>query len=102
MKKLHITKEQFSKSKYLNQKYGKLKFVSESGRYYKTDKGEVLNLFHEAKEYIDDDSIDVDSAEEFIIFDDPKIFEQISNVQKKEEKKVDAEIKEQGLTKQDV
>ena len=44
MKKLHITKEQFEKSKYFTKKYGALKFVSESGRLFKTDKGQVLRF----------------------------------------------------------
>ena len=44
MKKLHITKEQFEKSKYFTKKYGTLKFVSESGRLFKTDKGHVLRF----------------------------------------------------------
>ena len=44
MKKLHITKEQFEKSKYFTKKYGTLKFVSESGRLFKTDKGQVLRF----------------------------------------------------------
>lgn len=44
MKKLNITKKQYDESKYFNQKYGALKFVSESGKLYKTDKGVVLAL----------------------------------------------------------
>ena len=44
MKKLHITKEHFEKSKYFTKKYGTLKFVSESGRLFKTDKGHVLRF----------------------------------------------------------
>ena len=44
MKRLHITKEQFEKSKYFTKKYGTLKFVSESGRLFKTDKGQVLRF----------------------------------------------------------
>ena len=44
MKKLNITKKQYDESKYFNQKYGSLKFVSESGKLYKTDKGVVLAL----------------------------------------------------------
>ena len=42
MKKLNITKEQFEKSKYFKDKYGRLEYVSESGDVYKTDKGKVL------------------------------------------------------------
>ena len=42
MKKLNITKEQFEKSRYFKDKYGKLEYVSESGKVFKTDKGKVL------------------------------------------------------------
>ena len=48
MKKLNITKKQYDESKYFNAKYGALKFVSESGKLYKTDKGVVIAL--ESKE----------------------------------------------------
>lgn len=44
MKKLNITKKQYDESKYFTKKYGKIKFVSESGKHYKTDKGVVLTL----------------------------------------------------------
>ena len=44
MKKLNITKKQYDESKYFNQKYGAIKFVSESGKLYKTDKGVVIAL----------------------------------------------------------
>lgn len=44
MKKLNITKKQYDESKYFNKKYGSLKFVSESGKLYKTDKGVVIAL----------------------------------------------------------
>jgi hypothetical protein len=44
MKKLNITKKQYEESKYFNKKYGALKFVSESGKLFKTDKGVVLAL----------------------------------------------------------
>ena len=46
MKKLSITKEAFEKSKYFTKKYGKLEYVSESGRLFKTNKGKVL-MFNE-------------------------------------------------------
>lgn len=92
MNKLNVTKERFEKSRYFKRKYGTLKYISESGRTYKTDKGKIIRFVTEAREYIDDDSIDEESAEEFIIFEDPKIFEQIANVHKKEEKKVEKEI----------
>jgi hypothetical protein len=44
MKKLNITKKQYDESKYFNKKYGALKYVSESGKFFKTDKGVVLAL----------------------------------------------------------
>ena len=44
MKKINITKKQFSESRYFTTKYGKLKYVSESGNIYKTDKGNVLRF----------------------------------------------------------
>ena len=47
MKKLNLTKEQYNRSPYLKNKYGSLKYVSESGKFYKTDKGNVL-MFKEA------------------------------------------------------
>ena len=49
MKKLSITKEQFSESRYFQKKYGKLKYVSESGKLFKTNKGKVLK-FKESSE----------------------------------------------------
>ena len=49
MKKLNITKEHFEKSKYFTKKYGKLEYVFESGKIFKTDKGKVLK-FKESKE----------------------------------------------------
>ena len=48
MKKLNITKEHFNKSRYFQRKYGKLEYVSESGRLFKTNKGKVLK-FRESK-----------------------------------------------------
>ena len=47
MKKLNITKERFEKSRYFTNKYGKLEYVSESGKVFKTDKGEML-MFKES------------------------------------------------------
>lgn len=44
MKKLNITKEQFNHSKYLQRKYGRLEYVSESGKLFKTNKGKVLKF----------------------------------------------------------
>lgn len=103
MKKLNITKEQYSSSEYAK-KYGKLKFVSESshGNLYKTEKGRILKFVTEAREYVDDSSIEADTAEEFIIFEDPDIFQKIANVQKQEEKKVEQEIKNDDVDKKDV
>ena len=49
MKKLNITKKQFTESKYFQKKYGKLEYVSESGKLFKTSKGKVLK-FKEARE----------------------------------------------------
>lgn len=48
MKKLNITKEAFEKSQYFKNKYGKLEYVSESGKLFKTDKGKVL-MFKESQ-----------------------------------------------------
>jgi translation initiation factor 1 (eIF-1/SUI1) len=44
MKKLNITKEQFNRSNYFQRKYGKLEYMSESGRLFKTNKGKVLKF----------------------------------------------------------
>ena len=44
MKKLNITKEAFEKSRYFKNKYGKLEYVSESGKVFKTDKGKLLKF----------------------------------------------------------
>ena len=44
MKKLNITKKQFNESKYFTTKYGKLEYVSESGKIYKTSKGHLLKF----------------------------------------------------------
>lgn len=49
MKRLNITKEQFNRSSYFKNKYGSLKYVSESGRYFKTTKGKVLK-FNESED----------------------------------------------------
>jgi hypothetical protein len=48
MKKLNITKEQFNRSRYFKNKYGKLEYVSESGKLFKTSKGKLLK-FKESK-----------------------------------------------------
>ena len=47
MKRLNITKEQYNKSRYFKNKYGKLEYVSESGNVFKTSKGKVL-MFKES------------------------------------------------------
>ena len=52
MKKLNITKEAFNKSRYFQNKYGKLEYVSESGKIYKTDKGQVIK-FNESNERLE-------------------------------------------------
>jgi hypothetical protein len=44
MKKLNITKERFEKSNYFKNKYGKLEYVSESGKLFKTSKGKILKF----------------------------------------------------------
>ena len=50
MKKLNITKEQFNESRYFKNKYGTLEYVSESGKYFKTNKGQVV-MFKESDDY---------------------------------------------------
>ena len=54
MKKLNISKKKFSESKYFQTKYGKLKYVSESGKFYKTDKGHVLKFAKESKNLVNE------------------------------------------------
>ena len=44
MKKLNITKEQFNRSHYFKNKYGRLEYVSESGKVFKTSKGKILKF----------------------------------------------------------
>ena len=44
MKKLNITKEAFEKSNYFKNKYGELEYVSESGKVFKTSKGNILKF----------------------------------------------------------
>ena len=53
MKKLNITKDKFTESKYFTTKYGKLEYVSESGNVYKTDKGHLLK-FKESKNLVNE------------------------------------------------
>ena len=47
MKKLNITKERFEKSNYFQRKYGNLEYVSESGKIFKTNKGQILKFTKE-------------------------------------------------------
>jgi len=51
MKKLRITKEQFNRSRYFQKKYGKLEYVSESGKLFKTNKGKVLKFKESSKKF---------------------------------------------------
>lgn len=62
MKKLNITKKQYAESKYFNKKYGSLKYVSESGKLYKTDKGVVLALEGTEPEVQDESLADIGAA----------------------------------------
>ena len=71
MKKLNITKEQYDESKYFNNKYGALKFVSESGKLYKTDKGVVIAL-ESAKDEDEDEEPKGDDEEEKKDNEEPK------------------------------
>ena len=60
MKKLNITKEQFNRSRYFKNKYGTLKYVSESGKVYKTSKGKLIrfNERNQSKQKMIEDFID--------------------------------------------
>ena len=58
MKKLPITKEAFEKSRYFKSKYGKLEYVSESGKVFKTDKGKILK-FKESNERMSDNEAQI-------------------------------------------
>ena len=60
MKKLNITKERFEKSRYFTKKYGKLEYVSESGRFFKTDKGRVLTFKESSMDDDDGSKVMVD------------------------------------------
>ena len=51
MKKLSITKEAFEKSKYFTSKYRKLEYVSESGKLFKTEKGNILKFKESSKKF---------------------------------------------------
>ena len=59
MKKLNITKKHFNESKYFQDKYGKLEYVSESGKVFKTSKGNLLK-FKESNELVNEDAVDDD------------------------------------------
>ena len=52
MKRLNITKEQFNRSNYFQKKYGKLEYVSESGKLFKTTKGRVLKFKESTKKLV--------------------------------------------------
>ena len=47
IKRLNVTKEAFNKSRYFQNKYGKLEYVSESGKVFKTDKGQVIKFVND-------------------------------------------------------
>ena len=55
MKKLNITKDKFTESKYFQTKYGKLTYVSESGDTYKTSKGHVLKFNEDINDEYEDE-----------------------------------------------
>ena len=57
MKKLNITKEQFNRSRYFQRKYGRLEYVSESGKVFKTSKGKVLKFTESYEDEYDDESV---------------------------------------------
>ena len=63
MKRLNITKEQFNRSRYFKNKYGRLEYVSESGKLFKTSKGKVLK-FNENIHHQDVESLDVPVTDE--------------------------------------
>ena len=99
MKKLNITRKQYNESRYFQKKYGKLEYVSESGKVFKTSKGHLIKLLQESDEdddrlwilitIEDDDSTNVDvfnrkeSVREHLInsdnFDDEDIDEIMTN-----------------------
>ena len=60
MKVLKVTKERFERSRYFQSKYGKLEYVSESGKVFKTSKGHVLKFVKESSS----DDIYGDSCQE--------------------------------------
>lgn len=57
MKKLNITKEQFNRSRYFKNKYGRLEYVSESGKLFKTSKGKLLKFKESYEDEYDDESV---------------------------------------------
>lgn len=85
MKTLKITKKQYNESKYFTTKYGKLKFVSENGKVYKTDKGNLIqfseksdfdgieNSWGRIKEVVESTSATIEEAAERM-----KVFESIT------------------------
>lgn len=70
MKKLNITKERFNTSKYFQTKYGKLEYVSESGKVYKTSKGRILKFNESDKK--------VSPIKEVFLSQAPKLLELIN------------------------
>lgn len=68
MKKLNITKEQFNRSRYFKNKYGKLEYVSESGKVFKTSKGKILK-FKESRNLVKE-SVDALATPENVKVDD--------------------------------
>ena len=66
MKKLNITKEHFEKSDYFNKKYGKLEYVSESGKMFKTDKGKVLKFKEAVHRHETDANVPVTEQEKML------------------------------------
>lgn len=68
MKKLPITRKQFTESKYFQKKYGKLEYVSESGKFFKTDKGRILKFMEETTYGLSNDELEKELADEL---DDP-------------------------------
>ena len=67
MKKLNITKEQFNRSRYFQEKYGKLEYVSESGNLYKTNKGKILKFLKESGKKLFKEEFDAEEVKQSIM-----------------------------------
>lgn len=65
IKRLNITKESFEKSNYFKNKYGKLEYVSESGKLFKTNKGKIL-MFKESERPKFKKGAEVEVTDDFI------------------------------------